>query len=330
MKIIVRYQPPVRLSCPHLKRNMKLHLMMEIFLCFRMVEKLGITPTPHPNPYKLQWIKEDEGIVVKEQVSVPIAIGKYEDHIICDIVPMEAGHILLGRPWQYDKQALHDGVTNKITIQHKGKKIILSLLTPSQVREDQIILKKKLDGEKKLKNKTVSKEKNLSLLESASTNVVVPTKQSKNLFLGQPHFLLYCKETLVSINHPLDSLPKGLQKLLKEFDDLFPKEVPSGLPPLRGIEHQIDLIPGASLPNRPAYRTNPTETKEIERQVHDLLEKGWIQKSLSPCAVPVLLVPKKDGSWQMCTDCRAINNITVKYRHPIPRLDDMNTSAALL
>ncbi|XP_052736052.1 uncharacterized protein LOC108336864 [Vigna angularis] len=226
----------------------------------RMVEKLGLTPTPHPNPYKVQWIKEDEGIVVKEQVTSYLG----------------------------DPDNLHDGVTNKITIQHKGKKFILSPLTPSQVREDQIILKKKFDGEKKLKNKTIYKEKNLSLVESASTNIVVPTKHSKNLFFGQPHFLLYCKEELVSINHPLDSLPKGLQKLLKEFNDLFPKEVPSGLPPLRGNEHQIDLIPGASLPNRPAYRTNPTESKEIERQVHDLLDKGWIQKSLSPCAVPVL------------------------------------------
>ena len=104
---------------------------------------------------------------------------------------------------------------------------------------------------------------------------------------------------------------------------MFLAEVPLELPPLRGIKHQIDLIPRATLPNRAAYRTNPDETKEIQRQVQDLLDHGYVRESLSPCVVPVLLVPKKDGTWRVCVDCRAINNITIRYCHPIPRLDDM-------
>ncbi|KAA3487695.1 Retrovirus-related Pol polyprotein from transposon gypsy [Gossypium australe] len=101
------------------------------------------------------------------------------------------------------------------------------------------------------------------------------------------------------------------------------EEVPSGLPPIRGIEHQIDFMPRSTVPNRPTYRSNPEETKELQRKVTELMEKGYIIESLSPCTVPVLLVPNKDGSWRMCVDCRAMNKITVRYRHPIPRLDDM-------
>jgi hypothetical protein len=136
-------------------------------------------------------------------------------------------------------------------------------------------------------------------------------------------YALVCKNALYSIDDTSIALPPAVANLLQEYMDVFPSEIPRGLPLVRGIEHRIDLIPGASLPNRAAYRTNPEETKKIQRQVQDLLEHEYIRESLSPCFVPVLLVPKKDGTWRMCVDCRAINNITIRYRYHIPRLDAM-------
>ena len=134
---------------------------------------------------------------------------------------------------------------------------------------------------------------------------------------------LVCRQVLFSLEDITTPFPRAITNLLQEFKDVFPAEIPPGLPPLRGIEHQIDLIPGASLPNQAVYRTNLEEMKEIQRQVQELLDNGYERESLSPCAVPVILVPKKNGTWRMCIDCRAINNITIRYRFPIPRLDDM-------
>jgi hypothetical protein len=76
-------------------------------------------------------------------------------------------------------------------------------------------------------------------------------------------YALVCKYALISIQDMQHSLPPVVANILQEYSDVFPCEILEGLPPIRGIEHQIDLIPGASLPNRASYRTNPEETKEI-------------------------------------------------------------------
>ena len=113
--------------------------------------------------------------------------------------------------------------------------------------------------------------------------------------VDQPMILLVFKESYLNTDETNQSLPSMAVSLLQEFDDVFPEEIPSGLPPIRGIEHQINFIPGAVIPNRPAYRSNPEETKELQRQVEELMGKGYVRESMSPCAVPVLLVPKKVG-----------------------------------
>ena len=110
---------------------------------------------------------------------------------------------------------------------------------------------------------------------------------------------------------------------MEEFVVIVVDELPRSLPPIRSVSHHIDLIPGASLPNKVVYRLTPQENEEVKRQVQDLLDKGLVRESLSLCVVPTVLSSKKDRGWRMCANSREINNITIKYRFPLPRMDDL-------
>jgi hypothetical protein len=304
-----------------------------------LVEKLSLPLLKHPRPYKLQWLNECGEVKVNKQVLLAFTIGMYSDEVLCDVVPMHAGHILLGRPWQYDMRVIHDGFTNRYNFVKDGKTFKLAPLIPKQVYEDELKLKSEIEQKRKSEkeNREVpeNKEKRVEPREKKRKRTCREKRKGheflckgesevKRAFLAdQPMIFHVYKESYLNLDETNQSLHSLVVSLLQEFEDVFPEEMPSGLPPIRGIEHQIDFIPGAVIPNRPAYRSNPDETKELQRQVEDLLSKGYVRESISPCAVPVLLVPKKDGTWRMCVDCRVVNNITVKYRHPIRRLDDM-------
>ncbi|GJT73580.1 putative reverse transcriptase domain-containing protein [Tanacetum coccineum] len=110
--------------------------------------------------------------------------------------------------------------------------------------------------------------------------------------------------------------------VVREFPKVFLEDL-HGLPPIRQVEFQIDLIPGATPIARAPYRLAPSEMQELSNQLQELADRGFIRPSTSPWGAPVLFVKKKDGSFRMCIDYRELNKLTVKNRYPLPRIDDL-------
>ena len=269
------------------------------------IRRLGIKTTAHPSPYPLAWLNAKTEIRVVKQAVILFSIGTYTDEVCCDVVPMDACHIILRRPWQFDRDTTHRGKANTYGFQFRDRTVTLvptkeQLEASHSASNTPSILPKNPTPKMLLILPKAEFESELEKADALWASVAVPATVSSQ-----------------------SSVPPAFTSLLTSFSDVFPEELPTELPPLRDIQHHIDLVPNAVLPNRPHYRMSPQEHDELRRQVEDLLAKGHVRESLSPTAVPALLIPKKDGSWRMCVDSRAINKITVRYRFPIPRLDDL-------
>ncbi|XP_074297555.1 uncharacterized protein LOC141628295 [Silene latifolia] len=223
----------------------------------------------HLSPYKLRWLNKGAEVRVDKQFLVPFSIGKsYVDEALCDVLPMDACHLLLERTWEFDRDSVHHGKDNTYTFKFSSRKVILAPLPP---------VLKHIPTPSMLEP-----SKEVLLINGAE--MLQELKEDKDVYV------LIAKRV---VGEQEKGLPSEVQRLLKTYGDVFPSELPSGLPPLREIEYQIDFIPGATLPNKEAYRSDPKATQELQQQIGELMNKGFVRESLSPCAVPALLVPKK-------------------------------------
>ncbi|GKE33316.1 putative reverse transcriptase domain-containing protein [Tanacetum coccineum] len=132
---------------------------------------------------------------------------------------------------------------------------------------------------------------------------------------------IICHEKVVRIPL-LDGKKQEEIIVVKDFPEVFPDDL-SGLPPVREIKFQIELVHGAMPVAKSPYRLAPYELEELSGQLKELQDKGFIRPSLSPWGASVLFVKKKDRSFRMCIDYRELNKLTIKNRYPLPRIDDL-------
>jgi hypothetical protein len=110
--------------------------------------------------------------------------------------------------------------------------------------------------------------------------------------------------------------------VVNEFPDVFPEELP-GMPPDRDIEFVIELKPGTALIYMTPFRMTTPELAELKEHIKELLEKGFIYPSSSLRGAPMIFVTKKDGTQRLCVDYHALNEVTVKNKYLLSRIDDL-------
>jgi hypothetical protein len=111
-------------------------------------------------------------------------------------------------------------------------------------------------------------------------------------------------------------------KTIFEFLDVFPEELP-GMPPDREIEFVIELVPCTAPIFKRPYRMAANQLADLKEQFQELLDKGYIRPSASPWGAPIIFVPKKDGTQRMCVDYHSLNEVTIKNKYPLPRINDL-------
>ncbi|KAJ9525332.1 hypothetical protein QJQ45_003300 [Haematococcus lacustris] len=199
--------------------------------------------------------------------------------------------IILGKPWLADLNPHIDWKLNTMSFQHAGRKHTLRA-PPSPKHPD-------------IDKYTIS---------TAGLRVAMQTRQ--------PMFLVSI--TPAGIDSATDRHQiMDCTAITQKFADVFPADLPAGLPPQRAVDHRIEVEPGKRPPTRSTYNMSTSELAELKAQITEMQEKGFIRPSTSPYAAGVLFVRKKDGTFRMCVDYRPLNRITIKNKYPLPRVENM-------
>jgi hypothetical protein len=160
------------------------------------------------------------------------------------------------------------------------------------------------------------------LIDYANKSIKLTTPDGKELeFVAKPIVTTKGVANRAKVNQ-LDASQGSKVPLVNEFPYVFPEELP-GMPPDQDIEFVIELKHGTAPIYKTPFRMTTPELAELKEHIKELLEKGFIHPISSPWGAPMIFVPKKDGTQRLCVDYHALNEVTIKNKYPLPRIDDL-------
>nr|ABA95128.1 retrotransposon protein, putative, Ty3-gypsy subclass [Oryza sativa Japonica Group] len=170
--------------------------------------------------------------------------------------------------------------------------------------------------------------RNKGVIDCASRTITLTNDKGEKITFRSPA----SQKSVASLNQAaiegqtetVEKSPRKLEDIpiVQEYPEVFPEDLTT-MPPKREIEFRIDLAPGTAPIYKRPYRMAANELAEVKKQVDEQLQKGYIRPSTSPWGAPVIFVEKKDKTKRMCVDYRALNEVTIKNKYPLPRIDDL-------
>ena len=243
----------------------------------------------------------DGGAEVNAYPNVKISISMHGWKHTVDCIAMDSDSrydIILGKPWHYDHNPVINWTTNEIEVKHDSK-------PPTQF-------------------KAIDNFNEDTTAYGFNTITMTRARQLPENKLAQIYWVNISdeKETTSENGVAIGVTDEDILRIVKQYADVIPEEIPAGLPAKRDEQHEINLIPGAALPRPRGMRLSYDMTMELRKQVDRLLKLGWIRPSKSPVGAGAFFSKKPDGTWRFICDWRALNDITIKDSTTLPNIED--------
>ena len=249
-------------------------------------------------------------------ISTPFNVNGFSDYGTFVVTNLPNTDVILGKPWlskhnpnidwRHHVITMHDGTTIRAQ-STTSRPPTLHLLNATRM------------------TRLLRKHAQLENVYVCCVRTTSDPESDFNQSSSSPGLIDLCQQAYYEIDELTSDQDAAWTQALHQIlcDHVEIVKPPTSLPPERKWDHSIELLPDAKPPKQKCYRMSPAETADLEKQIKQMLNNGWIRPSTSPFGAPVLMVKKKNGEYRACIDYRQLNALTKKNVYPIPRIDEM-------